>query len=74
MVCTAEQTRNKYYTKEQTCRHNKSAMIRTKMPKKTITISTINRHILHKKKTIQTEIHKHTRNFQNSKSDKEHEQ
>ena len=74
MVCTAEQTGSKSYTKEQTCTHNKGVIIRTRMPKKTITISTINRHILQKKKILQTETHRHTSNFQNSKSDKEHEQ
>ena len=53
--------------KEQTWRY-------TRMLKKTITISTINRHILQKKKILQTDIHKYISNFQNSKSDKEYEQ
>ena len=42
------------------------------MTKNTITNSTINSHILQKKKILQIEIHKHTRNFPNSKSDKDH--
>ena len=54
--------------------HNKGVMIHTRMPKKTITISTINSHMLQKKKIIQTEIHKRNSNFRNSKSDKKHEQ
>ena len=73
MVCTTQQEINPHKgTDMQT--HNKGVMIGTKMPKKTITISSINHHILHKKKILQTQIHKHTSNLQNSKSDKEHEQ
>ena len=62
--------------KEQTYRHitKISWYLHIKILKKTITISTINHHILQKKKLWQTEIHKHNNNFRNSKSDKEHEQ
>ena len=64
---TTQQTRNKSCTKNtkrtniQT--HNKGITIHIKRLQKNITISTINSHILQKKKILQTEIHKHTSNF-----------
>ena len=78
MVCTTQQTRNKSYTKNTKTTnmkiHNKGIMIHTRMFKKTITISTINRQILQKKKILQTDNHQYTSNFWNSKSDKRYEQ
>ena len=64
---TTQKARNKSYMHTQ----NKVIMIHTSMPKKS---STITCNILQKKKIIQTQIHKHDSNFQNSKSDKENEQ
>ena len=56
--------------------HNKGIMIHTRilMSKRIITISIINRRVLQKKKILQTEFHKHNRNFRDSKTDKQHDQ
>ena len=75
---TTQQTRNKSCTKNtkrtniQT--HNKGITIHIKRLQKNITISTINSHILQKKKILQTENYKHNSNCRSDKSDKEHEQ
>ena len=73
---TTQQTRNKSYNKN-TKEHadtKQKFMIHTRMLTKIITISTINRHLLQKKKIVQAQIHKHNSNFRDSKNDKEHEQ
>ena len=72
MVCTTQ--KQEINPTKKTKHADNCVMIRTRMPKKTITIRIINSHISPKKKIIQTEIHEHSSNFENSKSDKEHEQ
>ena len=66
MVCTTQ--KQEINPTKKTKHADNCVMIRTRMPKKTITIRIINSHISPKKKIIQTEIHEHSSNFENSKS------